>query len=60
MDKMSIYDKGSEHASVAVRKPKVKTPEVGLSPQTKKLMAQNEQIIHKQKRTVFSRLKAIF
>ncbi|WP_454861254.1 hypothetical protein [Peribacillus frigoritolerans] len=46
---MSIYDKAGNEVSVAVIKPQVKIPDVGLSPHTKKVMKQNERIILKQK-----------
>lgn len=46
---MSIYDKAGSEISVAVIKPKVKIPDVGLSPHTKKVMKQNERIILNQK-----------
>ncbi|MFJ7754617.1 hypothetical protein ACQKGI_02035 [Peribacillus muralis] len=58
---MSIYDKVGNEVSVAVIKPQVKIPNVGLSPHTKKVMKQNERIIlkEKEKRARFSRLKNV-
>ncbi|MFJ7976679.1 hypothetical protein JNUCC23_09710 [Peribacillus sp. JNUCC 23] len=55
---MSIYNKANENDTVAVRKPKVKIPEVSLSPHTKKVMEQNERIILNQK-TKAPRLKRL-
>ncbi|MEK4536377.1 hypothetical protein NST21_13750 [Peribacillus sp. FSL K6-1552] len=58
---MSIYDKAGSEISVAVIKPKVKIPDVGLSPHTKKVMKQNERIIlnQKEKTARFSRLRDV-
>ncbi|AOH54930.1 hypothetical protein ABE28_011265 [Peribacillus muralis] len=58
---MSIYDKVGSEVSVAVIKPQVKIPNVGLSPHTKKVMKQNERIILKEKEKTarFSRLKNV-
>ena len=59
---MSIYNKVNENDTVAVRKPKVKIPEVSLSPHTKKVMEQNERIIlsHKTKVPRLKRLREIW
>lgn len=46
---MSIYDRAGNQEEVTVRKPSVIIPEVKLSPHTKKVMAQNDVIIKKQK-----------
>ena len=48
--------------TVAVRKPRVKIPEVSLSPHTKKVMEQNERIIlnQKTKRLDLKRLREIW
>ncbi|MGE7603054.1 hypothetical protein ACQKL5_11155 [Peribacillus sp. NPDC097675] len=58
---MSIYDKAGGRVSVAVIKPQVKIPDVALSPHTKKVMKQNEQVIlnHKEKTARFSRLRDV-
>ncbi|MFF5399730.1 hypothetical protein ACFY5J_20640 [Peribacillus butanolivorans] len=58
---MSIYDKEGSEISVAVIKPQVKIPDVGLSPHTKKVMKQNERIIlnQKEKTARFSRLRDV-
>ncbi|MFB6802475.1 hypothetical protein [Peribacillus butanolivorans] len=58
---MSIYDKAGSEISVAVIKPQVKIPDVGLSPHTKKVMKQNERIIlnQKEKNARFSRLRDV-
>ncbi|KWW20507.1 MULTISPECIES: hypothetical protein [Bacillaceae] len=58
---MSIYDKVGSEVSVAVIKPQVKIPDVGLSPHTKKVMKQNERVIlkDKEKSARFSRLKSV-
>lgn len=58
---MSIYDKAGAEISVAVIKPQVKIPDVGLSPHTKKVMKQNERIIlnQKEKTARFSRLRDV-
>ncbi|MET3320583.1 UNVERIFIED_ORG: hypothetical protein ABIC97_003683 [Peribacillus simplex] len=58
---MSIYDKVGSEISVAVIKPQVKIPDVGLSPHTKKVMKQNERIIlnQKEKTARFSRLRDV-
>ncbi|MGE7765784.1 hypothetical protein [Peribacillus sp. NPDC096540] len=58
---MSIYDKVGSEVSVAVIKPQVKIPDVGLSPHTKKVMKQNERIIlnQKEKTLRFSRLRDV-
>ncbi|MFU2014844.1 hypothetical protein ACM6Q7_07170 [Peribacillus butanolivorans] len=58
---MSIYDKAGSEISVAVIKPQVKIPDVGLSPHTKKVMKQNERIIlnQKEKNARLSRLRDV-
>lgn len=58
---MSIYDKAGSKDKVAVIKPQVKIPDVGLSPHTKKVMKQNERIILNQneKTTRFRRLRDV-
>ncbi|MFB7642236.1 hypothetical protein [Peribacillus butanolivorans] len=58
---MSIYDKAGSEITVAVIKPQVKIPDVGLSPHTKKVMKQNERIIlnQKEKAARFSRLRDV-
>ncbi|MFJ7682010.1 hypothetical protein [Peribacillus butanolivorans] len=58
---MSIYDKAGSEISVAVIKPQVKIPDVGLSPHTKKVMKQNERIIlnQKEKTARLSRLRDV-
>ncbi|MBA9027470.1 MULTISPECIES: hypothetical protein [Bacillaceae] len=59
---MSIYSKANKNDIVVVRKPKVKIPDVSLSPHTKKVMEQNERIMlnYKAKAPRLKRLREIW